>query len=172
MFQVKTLYDLPRTLLQISSNMAITLFKLQFSLVLTLAAIGVSGCSGGNKGPARAPVQGTITLDGQPLQNALVRFVPQAPTTGPAAMTSVEEGKFELPLKYGPLVGSHRVEIVRCELEPDPEDVEAVQKYLAERKKRKRVPGIPARYNEQSSLSAEVSAKGPNEFQFDLVSKL
>ena len=35
-------------------------------------ALSLPGCGGGTEGPARVPVAGTVTLDGQPLANAEV----------------------------------------------------------------------------------------------------
>ena len=50
------------------------------SLIVALA-FSITGCSGGNVGQ----VEGTITLDGQPVQYARVSFVPSDLSTGPAA---------------------------------------------------------------------------------------
>ncbi|RMG00676.1 MAG: carboxypeptidase regulatory-like domain-containing protein [Planctomycetota bacterium] len=56
----------------------------RFSLVLTaVGTLFLAGC--GKKGPQLTPVEGVVTLDGQPLEGAMVLFEPQEggrPATG------------------------------------------------------------------------------------------
>lgn len=74
------------------------------------------GCGGRNpKLPPLVPVEGTVTLDGQPLEGAYVQFHPVGETrgTGAAANTGAE-GRYELiapDRSKGAPVGQYRVTI-------------------------------------------------------------
>lgn len=117
-----------------------------------LVLAGLTGCSGGESLPDLATVTGTVSLDGNPLPSANVLFQPQQGTTA-FAMTD-ENGKFELMYNQdvtGATPGSYTVKISK---EKNPEE-----------------PGnelLPAKYNEQSTLTADVKADQENDFQFDL----
>jgi hypothetical protein len=111
----------------------------------------LAGC--GKSGPQVAPVQGRVTLDGQPLFSADVAFQP-ANSQRPSVGRTDAEGHYELAYKrgqMGALVGPHTVRIT---VSPD-----AV----------KNAPVIPARYDTQTELRRDVEP-GPNEFNFDLTS--
>ena len=62
----------------------------KISLIITLA-FSITGCSGGNVGQ----VEGTVTLDGKPVEGARISFSPQV---GPAAMceNTDENGHYRL----------------------------------------------------------------------------
>jgi hypothetical protein len=116
------------------------------------AVLFVSGCGGG---PGLGNVSGKVTLDGQPLAGALVEF---QPSEGRGSIGSTDaQGVYKLSYtenSQGAVLGKHTVRITMA-------DDEEEQK-----------PGgkIPARYNSQSELTAEVKS-GSNEHNFDLQSK-
>ncbi len=120
-----------------------------------LVLAGLTGCSGGQSLPDLTSVTGSVILDGSPLPSANVLFQPQEGKTA-FAMTD-ENGKFELMYNQdtaGATPGSYTVKISK---EKNPEE-----------------PGnelLPAKYNEKSTLSADVKADQENDFQFDLTSK-
>lgn len=135
---------------------------------LWLTAVLVSalmlGCS--HEGPQRVAVQGTVTVDGQPLKSGFVTFTPTEGTEGPKASAEIADGKFELERDSGPMVGKLRVEI-RAQQDlgialDDPEEFDA--------KAPRVLPGnsIPPQYNDRSTLVCETSADRPNEFQFEV----
>lgn len=137
-----------------------------------VAAMLVSGCGRRTEGPPRVAASGTVTLDGEPLPEGVIRFVPIGETKGPKASTTIEEGTFAFPKNYGPVPGTHRIEIEATEADlPDPDDEAAVQAHLATRKQRKPAARIPPAYNQHSELTEEISPAGTNEFRFDLVSR-
>ena len=117
-----------------------------------LALVGLTACSGGESLPELATVTGTVSLDGNPLPAANVLFQPQQGKTA-FAMTD-ENGKFELMYNQdvtGATPGNYTVKISK---EKNPEE-----------------PGnelLPAKYNEQTTLTADVKADQENDFQFDL----
>jgi len=116
-----------------------------------------SGCMGGGADklqPELGQVNGVVTLDGEPLPNALVDFVPAAAGHISSGTTDASGG---YTLAYdatnaGAALGEHVVRIsTKIGAVGDPEKV-------------------PARYNALSELKATVKA-GENTINFDLLSK-
>ena len=123
----------------------------------------LAGCGGSTD---RQALQGTVTLDNGPLQQGSIRFIPQAGTGGPSAGGEIKGGRFSVEADKGVLRGSFRVEITASR--------------KTGRKTRDRVSGemtdiyaqfLPACYNRNSELTAEVKARGPDQFEFALHSK-
>jgi hypothetical protein len=112
----------------------------------------IAGC--GKSGPQIAPVHGRVTLYGQPLVNADVRFQPDEPVR-PSIGRTDSDGHYELMFKRGQpgaIVGQHTVGIsVSPEVVPHP-------------------PIIAARFSTQSELHREVNS-GDNEFDFDVTTE-
>ena len=80
-------------------------------LAAAYVAAMLSGC--GDAGPHMAPVSGVVTLDGSPVANAAVMFVPEGGGR-PATGLTDEEGKFSLETMKpgdGALVGKHQVTV-------------------------------------------------------------
>ena len=128
------------------------------------AALVAVGCS--NAGPELAQVRGRITLDGKPLRDAAVMFVPE--TGRPATARTDLDGVYELAYTQGnrgALLGTHEVRISTYRPGYEGETPEGVRRSITERPER-----VPARYNEESELSVEVTP-GNNEFNFDLMSE-
>jgi hypothetical protein len=124
-----------------------------------LAALALlAGCSGG---PAAGTVSGEVTLDGQPLKQGLIRFVPAdgktATADGPIAdgkySVAVPAGEKKVEISAAKVVGRHKMYDT-----PDSPVVEDSVELL------------PARYNVRSELTYTVT-KGPQEKKFDLTSK-
>jgi hypothetical protein len=123
-----------------------------------LALSLLAGCSGGN---TAATVQGEVTLDGRPLKQGLIRFVPLDGKT-PTADTGISDGEFNATVP----VGEMRVEITAPKVigkhkmydtpgSPVVEDV---------------VELLPSRYNVRSELRMTVK-RGSQEQRFELKSK-
>jgi hypothetical protein len=129
--------------------------------VMLLSLAITTGC-GGEKRPQRFALDGTVTLDGKPLTDGNIRFLPAAGTDRAMVGAQIGEGRFVIPAEKGVVPGTYRVEIG------------------ASRKTGRKVPGLspqpmdefeqflPERYNVQSTLTAEVTAAGPNRFEFAL----
>ncbi len=140
---------------------------------LPILLLGLSGCGGPSDQPELGQVSGTITLDGKPLSGVAVVFQPD--DGRPAHGTTDANGKYELTYIRnirGTKVGHNRVEIAPSEeAEEDEgdsgdEDADGPQpKRPANSRKR----SVPARYNTQSELEADVKS-GKNTFNFDLES--
>ena len=104
----------------------------------------LAGCGGKSPGPVLAPVQGTVTLDGQPLPNARVVFQPSGENASPSIGETDDKGAFELAFNRrckGALPGQHVVRITTAGVISD----ESGKETIVEEK-------VPPRYNDQSEL--------------------
>jgi hypothetical protein len=134
--------------------------QLAWIAVLSFALAALVGC--GNSGPARAAIQGKVTVGGQPLAAGRILFTPIAPTQGPAASARIAAGHYQLPAREGPVVGQNRVEVEADQNLGFPIDDEAA---FVKRGGRPLPPNpIPAAYNSQSTLTADVKPGGENTF--------
>jgi hypothetical protein len=127
-------------------------------LVLPLALVA-TGC--GDSGPELSPVSGRVTLDGEPVLGARIRFQPEASGGSPSYGSTDGDGRYKLGYKRdqpGALIGWHAVRI-----DSSPGANSAIGKPGA--------PGpIPARYNKDSDLRREVKSGEENVFDFELKS--
>lgn len=128
---------------------------------LTLLLVLVAGCGSG--GPDIAGVRGKVTMDGKPLADATVVFIPKAGGRPAAAMTDAE-GMYELNFsagRKGTIPGPNRIRVTTLSDPYEGEDG-------------KMIPGrpetIPAKYNQQSELEFDVVDGQLNEANFDLES--
>jgi hypothetical protein len=131
--------------------------------LLAAALLALAGCS---RETGRYSLEGSVTLDGQPLKQGTVSFMPEKGTKGPIAGGDVSEGKFLIAAKGGTFAGKFRVEITatrqaayKVQSRMTGKMVPAVEQYL------------PACYNTDSKLQAEVRDSGDNHFTFALKSK-
>ena len=140
--------------------------------IVLLAGV-LAGCGAARSdGPPRYPVSGTVTLNGQPLDEGVIRFVPFPEVKGPKASVAVTAGRFELPAEFGPTAGPHRVEIESTDhggIAPD--DETAMAELMAGKRKPSPPVKIPAIYNTRSTLERTVQADSPNRFELTLVTK-
>jgi hypothetical protein len=119
-----------------------------------------AGC--GEAGPARAPIQGKITVGGKPLAAGHILFTPVAPTKGPAASARITAGEYKLDKADGPIVGQNRVEVEGDLNLGFAIDDEAA---YAKRGGRPLPPNpIPPAFNSQSTLTVEVKPGETNAF--------
>jgi hypothetical protein len=131
------------------------------TLAFCLAAIG--GCS---RSTGRQAIEGTVTLDGTPLIEGSIVFLPQPGTKSPTCGGTISQGRFSIAPAGGAACGTFRVEITAVRktgkkvMNPkDNQLVDEIEQY------------IPAKYNGQSELTVTVSEQGPNRFDFPLSSK-
>jgi hypothetical protein len=124
------------------------------------AAATLAGC--GQRGPARAPIQGKVTIGGQPLTAGRILFTPIAPNQGPAASARIAAGEYKLSANEGPVAGQNRVEVEADLNLGFPIDDEAA---FAKRGRRPLPPNpIPPAFNSQSTLVVDVEAGHENTF--------
>lgn len=142
------------------------------SLAALLLTLPNWGCGGGDPEPARAAVEGVVTVDGQKLKEGVVRFIPSATgkSMAPAVQAIVKDGAFRLPRSEGPILGKHRVEIESTGHYGFEIDDEAAYAKAFQEKNVQALPPnpIPEMYNNKSTLTAEVKPDGENKFEFPL----
>jgi len=128
-------------------------------LVMALL-LAVAGCGSG--GPPRLRVVGAVTLDGQPLADGAISFIPTG--KGVAAGAAIAGGRYAVEGARGPTPGEYRVEI-RASVPSDKQvkgtfgEATSAMESL-----------IPARYHDNTTLRAEITAAGPNQFDYSLSS--
>lgn len=145
-----------------------------FAAVCLLVMLVCIGC---DSGPPLGSVSGKVTMDGQPMENVLVTFVPEQ---GGRAATGKTDASGQYELIYlthkGALVGKHKVTVTTLQEAKKPvsemrSDSPEYQKYLKEsqddyNKAVVREP-IPERYNAKTELVKEVSS-GKNVIDLEL----
>jgi hypothetical protein len=112
------------------------------------------GCS-----PTKAPVRGRVALDGQPLHEAIIMFIPlEAGTKKTGA--PIEHGSYEVAEINGLTPGKYRVEVI------DNMPLELAHRPPAELNallQTRRV--IPPRYSQDSPLFAEIGPAASQNLQ-------
>lgn len=138
--------------------------RLRGCVWLAVAAACALGCSGSD-GPAAYPVTGTVTQGGQPVEGAILAFIPANAGDGAAAIGgqaqtgadgkftvtgSANQGQTELP---GLPAGEYKVTVMKMETPAGAPSLDKPPKNL-----------LPPEYAmiESTPVSATVTADGPN----------
>ena len=123
---------------------------------LAASLLLITGCGGGSDAPTTVKVEGTVTFDGEPLSKGSIVFDPVDGKGGSSA-GGIENGKF----MFDSQLGQKKVLISasRDTGEKDQYDEPITESY------------IPAQYNSETTLTANVKADGENKFSFELKSK-
>lgn len=121
-----------------------------------LLALALSGCGGAGT----AEVSGTVTMDGQPVPNALVTFTPEGEGS-PAYGRTDSQGQYKLQYTQdasGAVPGQYVVSISTY-TDGDPD---------AEPPVPRSPETVPARYNVETELTATVDTSGkPHDFALE-----
>lgn len=138
------------------------------SLLCLVMLLAVTVGCGGERFPV-APVSGSITLDGQPLAGARIGFEPRKigdnPNAGPGSYATTDaQGRYELTTltgQSGAVVTTHDIWIRTAVAAADRsgEVIEAAPEK------------VPARYNDESTLTFEVTSAGSTAANFALTSE-
>jgi hypothetical protein len=138
--------------------------SMQSLLVGAAFFLSCVGC-GRVDGPQLATVSGTVTLDGKPVPQVNITFVPETQGGSPSFGSTDANGKYTLLFsqdRAGAMLGKHRVEIEAQEPEVG-DDGEPIAP-AAE------VVPIPVKFSQPGALSAEVKS-GNNTIDFPLKSE-
>jgi hypothetical protein len=135
-----------------------TIHLIQTLVLLSCAAL-LAGCGGS----PRLAVTGTVTLDGVPLEEGYIQFRPLPGTPGPTAGAEIVNGRFSIAKEKGTFAGTFRVEITATR-KTDQKVMDDFSGKLADVHEQ----FVPARYNSQTELTAQVTRQGPNRFEFPL----
>lgn len=142
-------------------------WRIRYAAICT-ALIFFAGCTGGVDGPARGSVEGEVTLDGTPVQNGSIVFIPSSGTSGPSAGGTISQGKFSIAQNKGPVVGKYMVQIRASE--KTGKSVPAGSPFPPGTMIDETIEIIPKKYNTESELEREIVA-GNNPFDFQLTTK-
>jgi len=128
-------------------------------LGLAAALVLSVGC-GSPAGPELGTVQGTVTLDGDPLPDAVIQFAPNKgrPSTG----TTDANGHYTLQYtmdRPGAVIGMHSVRVTTARTT---EGEDGTDQTTPEK--------VPAKFNTESELTEEVTA-GSNTIHIELTSE-
>lgn len=138
--------------------------RLVWVLVFSAAAAAGAGC-GRSDEFKHVGVSGKVTLDGKPLPDGTITFVPLV--SGPAAHTTIADGAYTIARSEGPAPGSYRVEISKSEpTGRQVPDYEYPGKTVAETRN-----VVPERYNVNSELKVEIKENDQQTFDFSLALK-
>lgn len=126
----------------------------------------LTGCGGSSALEfKRAEVEGTVTYEGKPLEDGLIRYVPDGEiingqVAGKPIFAKIVQGTYQIPIEKGATVGKNRVEVT-CYLENGRQENMSGEKAALVKQI------IPAKYNSHSTLSVEIK-EGKNLQDFDL----
>ena len=142
--------------------------KKSFSIISALCCVGLMlllsvGCSDSQ----RIAIEGTVDLDGQPMDEGTIAFQPLPGTASPSTGGKIKDGQFSIPVKDGGFAGKFRVAIAKYETVTAKPQPGRVVGGGAERN----MNILPKRYNTSSELTAEVTPDGDNTLHFDVTSK-
>ena len=139
--------------------------RLIFTGMLCGLSVIALGCGGPEySGDKRFPVSGTVTVDGEPMEYGTISFLPVSQEQDRVSGGIIVAGKYEMPEGRGANAGEYRVEI-RWQ-KPTGKKIQDID---TEEMIDERAEGLPARYHENSELTASVSAEKYT-FDFDLTS--
>jgi hypothetical protein len=121
-------------------------------LLIGMVSMILSGCE--EAGPKMFPVSGTVTWQGQALPTGQIVFLPLDKNV-PGSSGNIEQGKFFSKAS----AGKTQVQIFAFRPAATVDNVmgQAPQEQY-----------LPVHYNDQTTLSVDVSPTGPNQFTFDL----
>lgn len=140
-----------------------------FGVLFSLIVLFFGGCN--SDYPQTYSVNGTVTLEGEPLPNVIVTFIPEGGGQS-ATGTGDEQGNFRLSTfapNDGALEGPYKVAIIPKDPPPMPGDAVS-SPGGAEAGGGKYTPPFPSRYGlpDSSGFTASVEKGGENTFTFDL----
>lgn len=124
---------------------------------LSVACAALVGCSGASDAPPKAITTGNVTYQGEPVEDGMIRFIP---VTGPPVQTQIVNGTYLVDYKGGVALGTARVEIDGFRgtgnvVAVSPEQTQPETEQF-----------IPRKYNEESTLSVEITRDDPNTHDF------
>ena len=137
-------------------------YRLPASLGMALVLLTALGCGGEDY----IPIQGQVTLDGQPVVGpGTIAFYPEPGTESAGASAEIIDGKYQIPEEKGPSPGTFRVEIRWPK--PTGRKLPSLDPGMMVDE---RVEAIPARYNSDTELKVDISSD-QEEYNFDLKSQ-
>jgi hypothetical protein len=88
-----------------------TMQRLNITLTAMSLLLAAAGCGRGD-GLTRVVVSGNVSLDGTPVEDGQIRYIPVDATAGPVTIAPIRQGIYVCDARGGVPVGKHRVEIL------------------------------------------------------------
>src|SRR5215470_15766954 len=88
-----------------STYSAMLMFRRAAIFFSAVCLCGALGCSGDN----RSEVSGTVKLNGQPVVEGAINFIPIEGNKGAGAGAAIIDGKYHIPRSSGVTAGKNRV---------------------------------------------------------------
>ncbi len=133
---------------------------LMMSIIGSLVLVG---CGGDEEGPVLHAVSGTVSLDGEPVQDGRIQFRTKTPEAK-AYSAAITNGEYEVQTE----AGSMSVEITASRIVPgkfgESASPDEPAPPLSEMY-------IPEQFNSKTTLTADIEAGADNTVPFDLTSK-
>ncbi len=130
---------------------------------IMLCALGTMfGC--GHDRSNTAAIEGNVQLDGKPLAQGTIRFLPAGGVEGSIASGEIVDGRYRISAEHGPVVGWNRVEINgirktgRMVQRPFPQSGATEEV----------VEAVGPQFNSSSTLKFEVEAGAANRFDIEV----
>jgi hypothetical protein len=149
---------------------------------VALCLFSLTGCQPSDR-LNLVPVVGTLTLDGQPLEGAIVTFAPQSSEAVAASGTSDASGRYALSTagahRPGAVPGSYNITVMKLNVKNLSEAEQAAAQAKMQNQGITMAPPtteakqlLPLKYRNAatSGFTATVDQKGKNTFTFDLKS--
>jgi hypothetical protein len=135
--------------------------NLQTRMICCLALVAggtltTAGCNRG--GTDRCAVTGAVTLKGQPVNGGNIQFAPMSVKQVSASGAVILDGRYTIPRQSGLAAGKYRVRIYW----PEKAGIEQGPNVPLPKER------VPAKYNADSELTAEVRERADNTFDFAL----
>lgn len=134
--------------------------RLAVGICMAGALLLPAGCGGS----PRVAVEGTVSVNGRPLEEGAITLIPLAGTPGASAGARIVKGRFSMPAAKGPMPGRFRVEITAAG--PTGRMVESDE--VPPRMVPEFGQILPAKFNSKSELTAELPAGGRAKLDFSL----
>jgi hypothetical protein len=117
-------------------------------MVIACSCATVLGC-----GASRRALEGTVTINGTPMDLGMITFTPADPAAGQTSVgTKVTDGKYYLDATRGPLPGKYHVEIYWSK--KTGRQVKNSDGGMKDEMKE----GLPAKYNTNTELTTEITS--------------
>jgi hypothetical protein len=131
--------------------------------VFLLSTWLLASCSGCRPATDRVPLHGEVTFQGRPLEHGHITFLTTSGLPGPVCGAVIRDGRFDIPGEQGLSPGTYRV-LISSPGGVAPQTPEEIAAGASPRA----MEQLPPEYNTESKLTAEVTAEGPNRFEFHL----
>ncbi|MDX2035345.1 MAG: hypothetical protein SFX72_01740 [Isosphaeraceae bacterium] len=135
--------------------------RVSVSLLIIASAV-LAGCGEPLDELPRRAIDGSVSLNGEPLAKGTIQFVPRSAEAGTQVGAIIENGRYSIAAAQGPVPGMYGVMISGAS-----DTVAAGEDDPAKPPKPAPDP-VPARYNSNTTLEAEVKKEGSNTFSFEL----